>query len=314
MRYKNNKIIILIIFIVWIFIYTFANAWEEVNHSNKSSFIKTKIEYLKKKIKLEKIIKLHKYKKLESNKKNYPEMLDISNKMKYKSIQKKSLSCELSATADIISYFENKKVNEDFIEKVLEKSYYNKLPETIRWVRVWWYPNSWYVWYIWKEPSWEDAEQYNYTWYWVLEKPINEIFKKLNYKTKVITKNNYSKNYTKQKHLTQILQSLNAWSLVQLWWDYCTKSEYEDTSKKNNCKYIDYERKLTWYYKKDKKLLKYEWLIWEHAFYLLWYKWGVNNPTHIIVWDTKTWKHTYPTKEWMRKWDRMQNRSIIIKK
>ena len=61
-------------------------------------------------------------------------------------------------------------------------------------------------------------------------------------------------------------------------------------------------------------LKEIQWLNWEHAFYLLWYKWGTENPTHIIVWDTNTWKHTYATKEWLRKWGKMQDRSIVVYK
>gem|GEM_PF-7079146 len=34
---------------------------------------------------------------------NYPNFLDISDKFKYKRLQLKSLSCEASATSDIIS-------------------------------------------------------------------------------------------------------------------------------------------------------------------------------------------------------------------
>jgi hypothetical protein len=72
---------------------------------------------------------------------------------------------------------------------------------------------------------------------------------------------------------------------------------------------------LEWYYKDDYgNLFKHEWLAWEHAFYLLWYKWSVNNPSSIIVWDTMFWELEIPTSEWLRKWNLMQNRSIIIKK
>jgi hypothetical protein len=38
----------------------------------------------------------------------------------------------------------------------------------------------------------------------------------------------------------------------------------------------------------------------------------INNPTHIIAWDTDTWRHEYPIDEWMRKWGRMDYRTIII--
>jgi hypothetical protein len=150
------------------------------------------------------------------------------------------------------------------------------------------------------------------TWYWVLEKPIANIFKDFGLETKIITNKDYNENYNKYDHLTEILQSINNWNMVQLWWDYCTNPLYEDTANKNKCINFSRDRTIEWYYNEDWKLIKHEWLIWEHAFYLLWYKWWVENPSDIIVWDTQTGKHTFPIKEWLRKWDLMQNRSIII--
>jgi hypothetical protein len=38
------------------------------------------------------------------------------------------------------------------------------------------------------------------------------------------------------------------------------------------------------------------------------------SPTHIRVWDTDTGYHLYPVVEWMRKWEAMDYRSIIISK
>jgi hypothetical protein len=100
--------------------------------------------------------------------------------------------------------------------------------------------------------------------------------------------------------------------MIQLWWDYCTTPEFEDTQNINSCSKFDKNRKLEWYYKEWWKLKLYTGLAGEHAFYLLGYKWWVHKPSHITVWDTKTGKHTYPIQEWMRKWDAMDNKSIII--
>jgi len=246
--------------------------------------------------------------------KKYPNNLDISNKLIYKNIQEKSLSCELSATSDILSYFENKNISEDSIIDMVEKSYYNKPYKIVNNKKIWWNPNAWYVWYIDKIPSWEKATQKLMTWYWVLEQPINKIYNKYNYSTQIITQNDYNLTYNQANHLTEILKSINNWKMVQLWWDYCTIPEFEDTKNKNYCSDISENRKLIWYYEENWKLSEHKWLIWEHAFYLLWYKWWINKPTHIIVWDTKTWKHTFPTKEWIRKWNMMDNRSIIVNK
>ena len=48
------------------------------------------------------------------------------------------------------------------------------------------------------------------------------------------------------------------------------------------------------------------------CFYLLGYNGTINNPTHIRVWDTDTGYHEYPTHEWMRKWELMKYKSLII--
>ncbi len=254
-----------------------------------------------------------KYNSIETNLKHVYNF-DLTDKFTYKTLQEKSLSCELSATSDIISYLEDKRVAESFVIRLVAKSHYNTLPR-IEWdKKMWWNPNAWYVWYIHELPSWEKATQIAVTWYWVLEQPINKIYNQFRFKTKVITNRDHNHNYSKKAHLTDLLKTINEWNMVQLWWDYCTEPKYEDTENRNPCKDFYDDRKIEWYYKKGWELVKHEWLIWEHAFYLLWYKWWVENPNHIIVWDTLTWRHVYPINEWMRKWDKMQNRSIIVYK
>lgn len=243
-----------------------------------------------------------------------PYNYDISDKLKYKRIQEKSLSCELAATADISSYLKNQKVSEEYIISVVEKSKYNSLPIEQDDIKIWWNPNKWYVGYIDELPDGTKSAQSSETWYWVLEKPIAKIFNDFWFKTKIITNKNYNHQYNQKQHLTEILETLTKWNMVQLWWDYCTDPDFEDTDNKNTCKYFNSDRKLIWYYEENWELIKHEWLIWEHAFYLLWYIWWVDNPSHIIVWDTMTGKHIYAIEEWIRKWDKMQNRSIIIYK
>jgi len=245
--------------------------------------------------------------------------LDITDSLNIKTIQKRSLSCEISATADILSNMIWKKIDEDLLLSKLSKSYYNSFPINKKWKKYWWNPQEWFVGYIDKLPNWEIARQRHMTGYWVLEKPIEKIFNSYNFKTKIISLYDYTPEFSKKEHTTLILKELEKWNMVQLWWDICTNPKYFDWEE-NGCFYEwkpswDDERKISWYYKdKNWKEVKYTWLNWEHAFYLLWYKWNINNPTHIIVWDTYTWKHNYVTKEWMRKWERMQYRSIIIYK
>jgi len=259
-----------------------------------------------------KVFKIYNYSKIEDN-----VWIDISSKMKYKNIQKRSLSCEISATADILSYLTAREIKEDYLLKALPKSKYGKLPFYVKGQKYWWNPNAGFVWYIDKTPNWTKASQRKMTGYWVLEKPIEKIANKYWFKTKIITQFDYSPNFTNKEHLSKILEELNKWNMVQLWWDICTNPKFYSW-KEHSCFYNwkpswNSKRKISWnYINKDWKIVKYVWLNWEHAFYLLGYKWNINNPTHIIVWDTYTWKHTYKTEEWMRKWKKMQYRSIII--
>lgn len=243
--------------------------------------------------------------------------MDISNKMLYKTIQKRALSCEISATADIISYLLWQNITEDELLKIMPKSFYNKLPYYKDWKKYWWNPNAGFVGYIDKLPDWTTARQRLTTGYWILEKPIEKIINQYNLKTKIITQNDYKSDFSSKEHLQLILTELKKWSMIQLWWDICTNPKYYNWVE-HKCYYWwkntwNDKREISWnYIDQDGKEKKYIWLNWEHAFYLLWYKWNIENPTHIIIWDTFTWKHTYITSEWMRKWKKMQYRSIII--
>lgn len=258
-------------------------------------------------------------------------VFDISSKLKLKRIQDRPLSCESSATADIISYFTQRDINEYDIYNLMEKDF-DTLPSK-DWKKIlWWNPNKWFVWninYYWDGDKIKPS-QAKMTWYWVYEKPVKKVYDKYFIKTSIINSNNHSYAFSPADHLNLILKNLKKWNMVQLWWDWCTKTEFEDwtinsqeyTQKdannlktwKNTCWDIDRDRTLTWYYKENWKLKKQNWLAWEHAFYLLWYEWDINNPSKIIVWDTYTGYHKYNTKEWMRKWSAMDYRTIIAYK
>jgi len=258
-------------------------------------------------------------------KKIYPKSYDISSKFKYKSLQEKSLSCESSVTADILSKKLNKKIREqEVIAKLPKSNYYNKLPIKENWKLIWGDPNKWFVWYIWNTNKIQ-AYQSLKTWYWVLEKPIKEVYWMYWLKTEQISKEYYE---NENQLLTIILKKLLNWNDIQLWGDYCTYPEEEDGiiknltsfqakkwyNWKNLCIYPKSSRNFEWYYKdQNNKLIKTIWLNWEHAFYLLWYYWDINNPETIIVWDAQTWKHNYSKKEWLRKWKKMDYRHLIIK-
>lgn len=263
----------------------------------------------------------------------YKNNLDISNQFIKNTIQKKELSCESSATSDIISALKQKTYTEDDVIKYLPTSKGSQVAVWKNWKRYWWNPDVWFVWYI-DGYHGRGALQRKYEGYWVNENPISVVYDKYGIKTEIINKYNRVDKWlkTSKEQLTRLLKEINKWNYVQLWWDTCTYPEFEDwkinswhisqnladkwLNWRNNCLYPYRSRILTWQYLdpttwKEKTI---KWLNWEHAFYLLGYKWWVNNPTNIIVWDTNTWKHTYPTKERLRKWDKMDNRSIIVYK
>jgi hypothetical protein len=48
--------------------------------------------------------------------------------MKYNRIQERALSCELSATSDILSHLEARNISETSIINMVSKSQYNQLP------------------------------------------------------------------------------------------------------------------------------------------------------------------------------------------
>lgn len=276
-------------------------------------------------------------KRIEEEKKkqiiDYKKDLDISGNFYSKRIQAKELSCESSATSDILSTLLNKNITEDDVISKLPKSWYWTAAYVENWKKYWWDPDVWFVGYIDKFPkSWVWALQWKYEWYWVNEAPIAKVYSDYWIKTDIInkyTRKNFWIN-SDNSQLTYILKEINKWNYVQLWGDTCTYPTEEDwtyswklttekanngTIGKNNCVYPFSARTLTWYYKKaDWTEKKITWLNGEHAFYLLWYKWTVENPTHIIVWDTNTGKHTYKTSEWLRKWWKMEFRSIIVYK
>jgi hypothetical protein len=67
----------------------------------------------------------------------YKKDLDIFDSMKYNRIQERSLSCELSATSDILSHLEYRKISETSIINMVDKSHYNKLPTIENGKTIW---------------------------------------------------------------------------------------------------------------------------------------------------------------------------------
>ncbi len=291
-----------------------------IKYKNNLAQIPYEVNY-KKKIKIIPKIK-------KQTKKSVKNGLNIAGKMPYKRLQKRALSCEAAAAADIISYFKWKNINEYRVYDMMNKSMPYPVHEGIG-KNFWWNPDEGFVGHVWKfgekniKPS-----QRKMTWYWVYEKPVAKVFNKFWLKTEIINNSYYYEFFREKKHLELLLKSLEKWHMIQLWWDRCTDSKYEDwvisknvsqknvnahKNGKNYCSTLNQNREMIWYYTKKKWGLQvHKWLIWEHAFYLLWYEWTIKNPSKIIVWDTNTGYHKYKTIEWMRKWKKMDYRSIII--
>ena len=256
------------------------------------------------------------------------EVLDRTEDFYKNSLQEKTYSCEISASSDIISTIKDKDITEDELIEKVDKSLFWKTAQYSNGIYIWGNPDAGYVWYI--DVDWKGniASQRNLTGYWVYEKPIAKLYNEYNIKTEIINNTNYSKTFWPEQHLNRLLQEFSKWNYVQLWGDICTTPEFDDwelelgdivqsdvdnwKNAKNSCWSLWQDRKRVWYYEEEWELIKHQWLIWEHNFYLLGYEWSIEKPTSIIVWDTSTGKHIYPLKEWMRKWEEMDYRSIIV--
>jgi len=242
------------------------------------------------------------------------------------SIQKKSLSCESSATSDILETLLQQQISEDeVIEKLPIWNTFNQLPTWENWERIWWDPNKGFVGNI------DSASQSDYTWYWVYESPIAQVYNSYWFETEIINRDTNNAFNSPEEHLQYLLENLEDGNMVQLWGDWCTDPQYEDgilnsmvwvdiydltdfTSAKNTCVSFGSDRTITWnYYDDEWNTIKHEGLNWEHAFILLGWKWDIDDPDYIRVWDTDTGYHMYDTAEWMRKWEAMDYRSIVIK-
>ncbi|NDK09570.1 hypothetical protein GW846_02225 [Candidatus Gracilibacteria bacterium] len=261
-----------------------------------------------------------------SNIKDY----NIFSKMPYHRLQERSLSCESSATSDVLSYLMSSKVTElSVIEKLGKSDFYNKLPVKRDVGTVWGNPNKGFVGYI-NSTSGVTAKQKLMTGYGVYEAPIAGVYNDYGFKTNIINGENHTENYGETEQLTQILTELASGNMVQLWGDWCTIPKYEDgdisnlsitnskarngeISGKNECYNVLQDRTLNWSYVNEVgEYISHEGLDGQHAFILLGWKGDITNPSHVRVWDTNTGYHEYQTIEWLRKWKAMDYRTVII--
>lgn len=279
---------------------------------------KQKIEEEKKKLALE-----EEQKKLEQEKNMiYPKEFDITKNLAKLHIQERNLSCEAAATTDILSTILKKDILEKDILEMMKKdlTYWKPSYKNSEWKLIWWDPDNWFVWEM-------DWHQFNLTGFAIHEKPLSEIYKKYDVKfaTYNMIENDLGIKDTKEA-LTYMLKELVKWNYVQMWWDYCTDQNFEDwntdkkittkeansgLSQKNYCYSFFQERKITWYTEDWKEVKAWKQ---SHNFILLGYIWDIENPEKIIIWDTQTWRHVYPTSEWLRKWELNDARAIIAYK
>lgn len=311
-----NKILAMAILCASLLSHTYAQEVEFVVDSEtyvKQATLETYKQALLQKSREERIRKM-KEDILKHLQKEKEEVHDFSYRYKKKSIQKRALSCEISVASDILARHTWKQITEDFLIDKIDKSWYNQLPKEVDGKRIWGNPNLWFVGNI---DTLKDgvtkASQWKMTWYGVLERPIAWLYEQFWLQTKIITEKSHRIGYSKKDHLIDLLDHLEEWHSVQLWWDYCTTPAFEDTDNKNHCVSLNYDRSLHWYYKDiNGNLVAHKGLVGEHAFFLLGYTGNKNNPEKIIVWDSNTGKHSYKTEEWMRKWSMMQYRSLIV--
>jgi hypothetical protein len=236
--------------------------------------------------------------------------LDTSSRYDF-FIQKYALSCEIAALRMIIESLTRKPISED---------------EIFQWIpiyqwpfsrsNVWWNPDKEFVWSF-------TGSQRKMTWYGIYELPLSRFLtrKKI---SNTITNRFDGRIISPRNRMRESLEALHSGSHVLLWGDWCTTTKYEDgmvenidnylakklfVSAKNTCYRDAEDRKLRWTTPQGETIY---WLSWEHAFLLLGYLGSMENPSHIIVWDTDTGRHIYPYSEWMRKWNLMDYRTLIV--
>lgn len=246
-------------------------------------------------------------------------------------LQNKPLSCESSAAASIISQLKERFIDENDVIQVLPKSLGDTIAKKNGKTILWGNPEDGFVWYM--DNFWatlEKPSQKKLTGYGVYEKPIWYVARSFSIPTTIINFRNFTESFWANQHLSFLLNSLKNGDFVELWGDWCTSWESEDgllykkdltlplslkkVNAKNECYDVEQQRILEWNFLDSKNSLQHQSaLAGEHTFILLGWQWDIEKPEKIIVWDTDTGYHRYDTQEWMRKWKKMQYRSIVFR-
>lgn len=248
--------------------------------------------------------------------------LDLSKQYSHAKVQSYSLSCEYSALSAILTKISGKTYSEDFLINKSPKDWFGKPAIMKNKIRYWGNPEIGFVGKI------NESHQFNYTGYWIYEKPLKKLVNSLGFSAKTLNKKEYIIE-TPKSHLTALLREIESWNWVFLLADWCTDPQYDDgqistkltnaelqnwLNQKNTCKYWQENRIMKWKTLENWKEIDFVGLSGDHAFILTGYEWIKENPTHIRVFDTNTGFHKYPINEWMRKWWKMDNRSLVIYK
>ena len=225
-------------------------------------------------------------------------------------LQKYSLSCEISAVRTVLSRW-----NIDMSEEEIFWNIPHFSDVYSGW--IWWDPDKEFVWYI-------TGGQMKKTGYGVYPRALFTSIENIA-SWEIYDEGKLSSNMTSENvFLTYLLRKIETWSSVILWWDWCTEKQYEDgileknhkkimrffpLAGKNSCTRNMEERNMKWTTPAWKDIY---WVSGEHTFILLWYIGMIENPSHIIVWDTDTGRHIYPREEWLRKWEFLWYRSLVM--
>jgi uncharacterized protein YvpB len=235
--------------------------------------------------------------------------IDVSTRYRLL-LQRYPLSCEIAALRMVIESITKRPTTE---EKIMSTVPHSPSPMNRG---------------VWGDPDQEFVGSYYgsqrlLTGYGVYEAPLSLYLSDIGISSEIF--NAYKvNNITRGERLTEILTAIDNGDHVILWGDWCTLGEYEDgvvekvdpyiialfqIPGRNRCDRWPFERIHYWLTEEGKVV---KGLSGEHAFLLLGYVGDRQNPTHIIVWDTDTGKHYYPLREWYRKWEVMDYRSLII--
>lgn len=228
-------------------------------------------------------------------------------------LQKYALSCEIAALTMILKSLWSPRSEDQIISRLPH------FPEAFSW-GIWWDPDREFVGSI-------TGSQRQWTGYGVYPYPLSQVLD-TNIAREIYTLSTSisDRKIVAKRKMTEYLDGLKFGKHVILWWDWCTRKEYEDgilsgskshiikffpISGKNECERDSFDRAMNWLTPQWEQI---SWISGEHAFVLLGYIGKSENPSHIIVWDTDTGRHIYPVDEWMRKWEALDFRALVMSK